>query len=134
MNDASQPKRGSNGSMWSAAFRQSLPFESETATFVLISVLDIVMTYLCLRYSAEDRTILLIGESNPVARYFLYGWGVKGMVYFKLFMVAVVAILAQIIARERPETARKLLSFATLIVACVVLYSFVLLMRASGIL
>ena len=92
--------------------------QQETLLFVLVSALDVFMTYILLSQGG-GRFI----ESNPVARFFIYGWGVKGMVYFKFAMVAFVCVLSQIIARHRPRTARWLLVGATMLVALVVVYS-----------
>jgi len=104
--------------------RDRLPLETETAVFILVNVLDIFLTYL-----------LLVGgghrEANPIARYFLDGWGVKGIVLYKLANVALVCVIAQIVARVSEQTARRLLIGLTLVVAVVVAYSLVLAFRAA---
>lgn len=110
-------------------FSEWLPLKRETALFIAVSAMDTFMTYRILLYNAAKQTTAVLGESNPFADFFIDHWGVRGMVYFKVTLVAVVAVIAQIIARERIETARKLLNFATLIVAVVVIYSLVLLLR-----
>lgn len=99
-----------------------LPLENETVWFVLVSALDVFMTYLLVRQPH-------ITEGNPVAAFFLNHWGVKGMVYYKFFMVAFVAVIAQVIARKREDIARRLLQFATIVVGAVVIYSLVLYLR-----
>jgi hypothetical protein len=71
-------------------------------------------------------------ESNPVAGYFLAQAGLRGMVYFKFTMVAVVAVVVQAIALERLATARRLFKFATLAGCAVVLYSFSLLLQNTS--
>ena len=96
--------------------------QQETLLFVLVSAMDVFMTYILLSQDGGQFV-----ESNPVARFFIYGWGVKGMVYFKFAMVAFVCVLSQIIARHRPRTARWLLLGATAVVALVVAYSLKLL-------
>ena len=116
-------------SIWQTVFSKRLPLERETALFIMVSALDTFMTYLILRYSAEERTTAVLWEGNPFADYFVRHWGIRGMVYFKFTLVAVVTVIAQIIARERIETARRLLNFATLIVVAVVIYSLILLLR-----
>lgn len=98
--------------------------QQETLLFVLISAMDVFMTYILL--SQEGGSFV---ESNPVARYFIAGWGTKGMVYFKFGMVAFVCVLAQIIARRRPQVARWLLVGATIVSAVVVAYSVKLLLQ-----
>ncbi len=98
--------------------------QQETLQFVLVSALDVFMTYILL--SQEGGGFI---ESNPVARYFIAGWGTKGMVYFKFGMVAFVCVLSQIIARRRPQVARWLLIGATIVSAVVVVYSVKLLLQ-----
>ena len=98
--------------------------QQETLRYVLVSALDLFMTYILLRQS-ETRFI----EANPVARYFIYGWGFKGMVYFKFGMVALVCAISQIVAQTRPRLAQWLLNWATLVVAGVVIYSLALFLR-----
>lgn len=102
--------------------RGNLPLERETVVFVLTSSLDIFMTYMML-YSGRFR------ESNPLADYFIAGWGIKGMVYFKMGMTAFVCVLAQIIALKKPAYAEFVLRIGTLVIAGVVIYSFVLLLK-----
>lgn len=96
--------------------------QQETLIYVFVSAMDLFMTYYLLSHSSGQ-----FMEANPVARYFIYGWGPKGMVYFKFGMVAFVCVLAQVIARHRPTAARWLLIGATLVVAIVVVYSVRLL-------
>ena len=96
----------------------------ETFRFVLVSTLDVFMTYVLLRQPGGQFV-----ESNPIARYFIYGWGVKGMVGFKLSMTALVCVISQIVVRRRPLVAKWLLNGATLVVAGVVIYSLTLLLR-----
>lgn len=98
--------------------------QKECLLFVLVSALDVFMTYILLSHGGGQFV-----ESNPVARFFIHGWGAKGMVYFKFATVAIVCFLAQIIARHRPQTARYLLLGATALVAGVVIYSLALLLR-----
>lgn len=100
----------------------SLPLERETVRFIFVSALDVFLTYVLIRQEHFQ-------EGNPVARFFLNHWGLRGMIYFKFAMVAFVAVLAQIIARKQLETARKLLNLAAVIVVCVLMYSLILLTR-----
>jgi hypothetical protein len=96
-----------------------LLFELETLRFILVSALDLMMTSLLLRQPHFT-------EANPVALVFLDHWGLAGMVWFKLMMVTCVVALTQTIARHRPETARRLLDFATFLCAAVVVYGVLL--------
>ena len=99
-----------------------LPFEHETALFVLVSMLDVFMTYVLLRTGHFT-------ESNPIADFFIGHWGAKGMIYFKMVMTGFVCVLTQIIAIKKPASAEFVLKLGTLVVGCVVVYSFVLLIR-----
>ena len=52
------------------AWMRPLPLQDETATFILVNVLDIFVTYLLLSIGGT--------EANPIARFFLYRWGFDG--------------------------------------------------------
>jgi hypothetical protein len=108
--------------------RQGLPLERETGLFVLASAMDLMLTWLMLNYDGAAGHVQFV-ESNFVARYFLYSWGFDGLVGFKFVTVALVAVICQIIARHRIDVARRLLTFATLVVIAVVFYSAALLVR-----
>lgn len=95
-----------------------LPLESETAWYVLLNLCDIVATWALLR--RDSRFI----ESNPVARWFYHGWGLSGMVWFKLGMVALVVVIAQVVAQRNERLAQALLIFGCVAVGGVFLYSF----------
>lgn len=110
-------------------FLRRLPLEHETAIYLLVSAFDVFMTYLLLRNDRAPESGQYFFEANPIARFFLHHWGMKGMVYFKFTVVAFVCVLAQVIAARRLETARRLLNVASLIVGAVVVYSLVLYLR-----
>lgn len=114
-------------------FRTARPLEKESSLFILVSALDFFMTYLLLIYSGGGGGTEFY-ESNPVARFFYERWDVYGLVGFKFGAVATVAVFAQIIATERLRAARWLLNFATMLIACVVIYSLSLLLRHSPVL
>jgi hypothetical protein len=98
--------------------RRGIPLESETAWYVLLNVCDILATWALLR--RDPRFI----ESNPIARWFYHGWGINGMVWFKLSMVALVVVIAQVIARKNEPLARMLLLFGCAAVGVVFVYSY----------
>ncbi|QDT36957.1 DUF5658 family protein [Stratiformator vulcanicus] len=102
---------------------RSIPLESETAFFILVSVCDVIFT-----------AFLLAGgtafEANPIANWFIEGWGLNGMVGFKFGMIAFICLVVQMIAAARLHVARRILNFATYITGAVVLYSGVLLLIA----
>jgi uncharacterized BrkB/YihY/UPF0761 family membrane protein len=107
------------------AVLRRLPLETETAFFILANVLDILLTYLLL-VQGDHR------EANPIAEFFLNHWGVRGLIYFKMAMVAFICLVTQIIAHYRLATARRLLIMLTAIVGAVVVYSALLLARTTG--
>ena len=62
-------------------------------------------------------------EANPVANHFFKMWGFNGMIVFKLIIVAIVCMIAQVVAFRRIQSARFLLIVGTVITGCVVVYS-----------
>jgi hypothetical protein len=114
--------------VWKTIFRLPLPLQRQSALFLIVSVLDVMMTYILLADIPEVGGRVIFYESNPVARYFLKEWGVSGIVYFKFATVAVVEIIAHVVALRRIEVGRRLLEFGTLVVSCVVIYSMLLLL------
>jgi hypothetical protein len=120
-------------SWFHALFRTARPLEKETSLFIIASALDFYMTFLLLDFREHPEAEPLFFESNPVAGYFL-DWGPQGLIFFKFGIVAFVAVIAQIIATKKLRTARWLLNFATVLVACVVIYSLTLLLRHSSLL
>ena len=106
-----------------------LPLETETCRFVLISLLDLFMTFLLLYFSNRGMMRNVVVESNPVARYFISGWGTMGLVWFKIGMVTLIVLATQAIASRRPVVAQLVLNGATLFVGSVVAYSTFLLVQ-----
>jgi len=90
----------------------------ETLILIVASALDVVMTYKLLTRGDGGFT-----ESNPIAQYFLYRWGMTGMAYFKAAMTTLVCVITQIVARKNELLAKRVLELATLIVVAVVIYS-----------
>ena len=119
--DAPRPAAPKPGWRSALPFRR-LPLESETTAFLLASFLDILLTYLLL---ASGR----FRESNAVADYFIAGWGVKGMVWFKMTLAAVVCVLAQLIAAKKLRAGRFVLLLGTAVTGAVVVYSVTLALR-----
>ena len=106
-----------------------LPLETETCRFVLISLLDLFMTFLLLYFSNRGMIRNVVVESNPVARYFISGWGTMGLVWFKIGMVTLIVLATQVVATRRPSVAQLLLNGATLFVGSVVVYSAYVLLQ-----
>lgn len=109
------------------ALRHRLPLETETALFVMASTLDALLTRFLLLYrGANEHTFV---ESNPIPRYFLESWGLDGLIYFKFAVVALIALICQIIARRKVDVARRVLNFASFVVMGVVIYSAFLMLQ-----
>lgn len=108
-------------------FQRKLPLETETSIFILVNVLDFAMTWWMLMH--REMGLGNFYESNPVARYFLNHWGVKGLIYFKMAVVAFVCVIAQIVATRREASARFLLLVGTAVVGAVVIYSLRLFLQ-----
>lgn len=98
--------------MWRFALFGQLPLEHETCLFLLVNLADFVATA-WLTHSGGFR------EANRLAVWVLRHWGWQGLLVYKFGLVTVVCLLAQVIARHRPETARRLLMGATLLFALV---------------
>src|SRR5262245_10158924 len=128
MNEMSHGNRPSAMRALYVALRQRLPLEVETAVFILASTLDALLTRYLLLYGGKDGHLWFV-ESNPIPRYFLDSWGIDGLVYFKFGLVALIALICQVIARSRIVVARRVLNFASIIVMGVVIYSVVLMMQ-----
>ncbi len=127
--DPDQSDRGDDArSPWVAVFRGRLPLETETSWYLLLSVLDVLFTYILLTRRGEGG--MRFYESNPVARMVLGLYGVKGIIVFKFVLVAVVCFIAQLVATRRPRTAKYLMWFAMAAVGGVVAYSAYLLSLA----
>jgi hypothetical protein len=113
--------------IWDTVFRLPLPLQRESSLFLIVSVLDVLMTSLLLGdlTGVTGRTIFY--ESNPVARFFFERWDLGGIVYFKFATVGLVEVIAHLVAMKKVAVARRLLEFGTLVVSVVVIYSMVLL-------
>ena len=120
--DSKAPKPSHETSIWAS----QLPLETETCFFILANAMDVFMTYLLLNHGPEFQ------ESNLLANYILSRYEFRGMIYFKFALVAFVTVVAQIIARTRPRTARAVLNAGTVIVSLVVVYSINLWIQHSG--
>ena len=124
------PHRSPLGRLFFWGFRQKLPLETETTVFILVNVLDFAMTWWMLMH--RELGMGDFYESNPVARYFLDHWGVKGLLMFKMAVVAFVCLIAQIVATKKEASARSLLVVGTIVVSAVVIYSLRMFLSHVG--
>jgi hypothetical protein len=86
--------------------------------FVVLSAADLLLTWWLLERSGGTAY-----EANPLARWWLLRSGWAGLAAFKAAQVVLVLGLAALIARRRPRSAGRLLTFACAALAAVVLYS-----------
>src|SRR5262245_31864504 len=80
------------------------PMEHETSLFLLVSFLDFLMTWWMLSHR-DPESRLGFGESNAIANWFLAGWGLRGLLYFKVAICLFVVLATQVIYQRRPSTA-----------------------------
>lgn len=109
-------------SLWHA-FRV---LETPMMWFILANILDFVVTWRLLVIPSRASFV----ESNPIARYYLEGWGpFRGLLMLKLTVTGVVCVIALIVGLRRIRTARRLLQFGALVVGGVAAYSAALFFR-----
>lgn len=89
--------------------------------FNLLSVADFFLTWQLLRKGGGQ-----VYESNPVANAWLTSYGWIGLLVFKIAMVLLIGSIAVIVSFYRPRTSDRILMFACLVTAGVVVYSFCL--------
>lgn len=116
--DSRAPRGGQTGRRqapwWWALIFQHRPLEHESCVFLLVNLADVVATA-WLTHAGGFR------EANRLAVWVLQHWGWRGLLAYKFGLVALICLLAQAIARKRPETARQLLNGASVLFAVVVL-------------
>jgi hypothetical protein len=130
MNEISHDDQSSTTRSPFSLLFDGLPLEGETGLFIAASTLDVMMTYFLINHATVASNLLIV-ESNPVARYFMDSWGFPGVIYFKFGLVAFVSLICQVIARSKVDVARRVLYFATALVASVVVYSALLLVQSQ---
>src|SRR6476469_9610500 len=67
------------GSVWRTILRAPLPLQRESSLFLVVSVLDVMMTSILLSNSFGIEGRINFYESNPIARFFLERWEVRGI-------------------------------------------------------
>ena len=111
---------------WRNLFTGQLPLQNQTTVFILINCLDIFMTHRLLSGVEGAR------ETNPFAQFFIDQYGFNGAIAFKLLIVSVVCVIAQIVAIKKVRTARFLLNAGSTITGIVVVYSFLLYLNHTN--
>ncbi len=81
---------------------------------------DIALTYVLIGHYQH-------AEGNPVARFFIESWGLKGMFWFKLGTVSLVLGIVHVVRQKQPRAAIGLMRFGLFAVGLVVAYSLWLL-------
>ena len=90
--------------------------------FLVLSLADLLITILLLMGSPHTAE-----EVNPIARAWLVNYDWQGLIVFKALVVAIVSAIGVYISLRQPDTGRKVLTFACLVVGLVVIYSYRLL-------
>lgn len=121
MNDEPKPQRRSP---LHYLFRHRLALESETSWFLLLGLLDVVLTTFLLNTG-------LAHEANPIARRFLFSDGVHGLIAYKFALLTVAVVAVQIIVLSRPRTAKAVLHLGIGAQSLVVAYSLMLLAKVA---
>ncbi|MGY8748199.1 MAG: DUF5658 family protein [Pirellulales bacterium] len=111
---------------WRNLFTGQLPLQNQTTVFILINCLDIFMTHRLL-FKVEGAV-----ETNPIADFFIDKFDFYGAIGFKLLVVAVVCVIAQIVAIKKVKTAKFLLNAGSCIVGVVVIYSLLLYLQHTA--
>lgn len=122
VNDESKPKQRSPLHF---IFRHPLSLETETSWFLLLGVLDLVLTTILLNTG-------VVHEVNPLARFFLFAGGVHGLIGYKCSLLAVAAVATQLIMLRRPKVAKAVLHTGIVLQFFVVTYSLSLLLRVTA--
>lgn len=117
---------GSPNHGWKNLFTGQLPLQNQTTIFILVNCLDIFMTHRL--FSRVEGAV----ESNPIARFIIDKFEFNGAIGYKLLIVAVVCVIAQIVAIKKVKTAKFLLNTGSCIVGVVVLYSVLLYLQHTA--
>lgn len=104
---------------------EPLRLARESALLLVLSTLDLLMTYALLRRG------LRFYESNPVADWWFARWNMAGMTAFKFLVVSVAIVACEVVERRRPGLGRKVVRFGALAAGLVVAYSLALFFREA---
>ena len=101
-------------------------FAVELLIYAVLSAGDLILTSVLLRYSDG-----LVYESNPIARSWLYYFGWKGLIAFKILSASFVAFVSIVIYWYRPRLGAAILGLGCLVMGLVIFYSSQLLEKVS---
>jgi len=93
---------------------QDVALKQESLAFILLNLCDLILISLVFRWR-------LGWEANPLARYVLRYWDMKGLVYCKFAVTAGVVVACQVVWHKYPRLARAVLIGGCLAYAYVVL-------------
>lgn len=96
-------------------------YQRSYAWFVLLSSLDIMLTWVVLQLSGQ--------ELNPVAASVINNFGLQGMVVFKFALVMLVVVMSEVIGRRNDRTGRKLAEWSVAVTAIPVILALIQLFR-----
>jgi Domain of unknown function (DUF5658) len=104
-----------------ASIGESSLLEVESLSLIVLSVADVLVTYVLLRRGPA------FYESNPVAHWFFVRWNIAGMAMLKFGAMGLVVVIGEIVERHRPRWGQRLLLASCLATAAVVWYGLRLL-------
>jgi hypothetical protein len=113
-------RRHTRQSPWHA---RHLLLESEIAWLILLSVLDVFLTWALL--ARGPRFI----ESNPLAAWVFHRYNIKGLVAYKFLLIAAVVVIAEGVEYAKAGRGRLVLRIGIIAAAAVVVYSVMLNLR-----
>ncbi|MEW4567140.1 DUF5658 family protein [Tautonia sp. JC769] len=107
----------------SAWHTRHLLLESEIAWLILLSVLDVFLTWALLARGPQ------FIESNPVAAWVFHRYNIKGLVAYKFLLIAGVVVIAEGVEYARAGRGKLVLRIGIIAAAAVVIYSGMLNLR-----
>src|SRR5262245_22314701 len=99
--------------------RREVLFPNGYVWFVLVSALDIMLTWVVLHLGGR--------EANALAERVIFHFGLPGLVAYKFVLVIVVIAVCEIVGRRNREKARKLLSVGIMVTCMPVVLALALL-------
>lgn len=100
-----------------------MQFPSAYLWFILLSSIDIMMTWLILALGGQ--------ELNVLAQAVIQHFGLVGMILFKFALVLFVIIMCEIIGRKEHPTAKKLILISIIITCIPIVTQFKILTALS---